>query len=402
MVDRLYAAPGNAGIASLATVVSLPVDDIDAIAEFVERESIDLTVVGPEAPLVTGLADELERRGLRVFGPNRAAARIEGSKAWARALCEKHGIPVPRSSEFDDVALAREFLAEMHPPYVVKVDGLAGGKGVTVTEDRALAERAVEDSLVHGTFGEAGRRVLIEEFLEGFEVSAMALADGKDVVPLAFAQDYKRVFDGDRGPNTGGMGSFSPVPAAGPDLEVEIFRTVLQRTAAALNAEGVPYRGVLYAGLMLTEEGPKVLEFNCRFGDPETQVVLPRLESDLGELLVACVEGNLKEVGLSWTDEACVGVVLASRGYPGRVMTGVPISGLDEAARGAGVQVFHAGTASQDGKVLTAGGRVLTITAVGQDHDQARERAYEACARVHFEGMQYRRDIGELTRQKVG
>ena len=399
MVERLYAAPGNAGIARLASLVPIAADDVAGIVDFAERESIDLTVVGPEAPLVAGLADELELRGLRVFGPSRAAARIEGSKAWARTLCEKHGIPCPRSSEFEEIGPALDFLAEMEGPYVIKADGLAAGKGVTVAEDRASAERALKDSLVDQIFGAAGRRVLVEEYLEGFEVSAMALVDGQTVKPLAFAQDYKRALDGDRGPNTGGMGSISPVPAVDPATENEIVRMSLERTAAALEDEGVRYRGVLYAGLMVTAEGPKVLEFNCRFGDPETQVVIPRLQSNLGELLLACVEGNLADYELNWTPEACVGVVLASAGYPGSVKPGVSISGLDEASRVEGVQMFHAGTVGQDGRVLTAGGRVLTVSALGQDHQEARQRAYEACSRVRFDGMHYRRDIGDLVRQ---
>ena len=401
MVERLYAAPGNAGIATFASLVSIPADDVAGIVDFAERESIDLTVVGPEAPLVAGLAEELELRGLRVFGPAADGARIEGSKAWARTLCEKHGIPCPRSSEFDAIGPALDFLAEMQAPYVVKADGLAAGKGVTVAEDRGRAERALKDALVDQIFGDAGRKVLVEEYLEGFEVSAMALVDGRTVKPLAFAQDYKRARDGDRGPNTGGMGSFSPVPDVDPAGEAEIIRTVLERSAAALDEEGVRYRGVLYAGLMVTSEGPKVLEFNCRFGDPETQVVLPRLESNLGELLLACVEGNLADYEVNWTPGACAGVVLASAGYPGSVKSGVPISGLDEASRLDGVQVFHAGTAARDDRVLTAGGRVLTVTALGQDHREARQRVYEACSRVRFDGMQYRRDIGDLIRQEA-
>ncbi|HEX2069239.1 MAG TPA: phosphoribosylamine--glycine ligase [Actinomycetota bacterium] len=402
MFERLYSAPGNAGIARLASPVPVAADNVAGIVDFSERESIDLTVVGPEAPLVAGLADELELRGLRVFGPVRAAARIEGSKAWARTLCEKHGIPCPRSSEFEEMGPALDFLAEMQAPYVIKADGLAAGKGVTVAEDRGTAERALKESLVDHIFGDAGRTVLVEEYLEGYEVSAMALVDGRTVKPLAFAQDYKRALDGDRGPNTGGMGSLSPVPGVDPATEADIVRMVLEPTAAALEDEGVRYRGVLYAGLMVTSEGPKVLEFNCRFGDPETQVVIPRLRSNLGELLLACVEGNLARYELSWTPEACVGVVLASAGYPGSAKTGVSISGLEEASLVDGVQLFHGGTAAQDGRVLTAGGRVLTVAALGQDHQDARQRAYEACATVQFDGMQYRRDIGDLIHQEAG
>jgi phosphoribosylamine--glycine ligase len=392
-VDRLYAAPGNAGIAELATLVPISAGDVDGLVEFAERESIDLTVVGPEAPLVAGIADEMQSRGLAVFGPTRDAARIEGSKAWARWLCEKHRIPTPRSQEFTDVASAMDFLDELSPPYVVKADGLAAGKGVTVAEDRGAARRALENCLVHRVFGEAGERVLVEEYLSGREVSAMALTDGKTVLPLALAQDYKRAYDGNRGPNTGGMGAFSPVTPVGEATEARIVEGILRAAVRALQSEGILYRGVLYAGLMVTGEGPKVLEFNCRFGDPETQVVLPRLVSNFGELLLACVEGNLSHYRVSWAPEACVGVVLASAGYPGPVEAGKPISGVEEASKLDGVQVFHSGTALRDGRLVTAGGRVLTVTAMGDGVGEARRRAYEACEFIGFEGMHYRRDI---------
>ncbi|HXF56256.1 MAG TPA: phosphoribosylamine--glycine ligase [Actinomycetota bacterium] len=392
-VDRLYAAPGNAGIAELATLVPISAGDVDGLVEFAERESIDLTVVGPEAPLVAGIADEMQARGLAVFGPTRDAARIEGSKAWARWLCEKHRIPTPRSQEFTDVASAMDYLDELSPPYVVKADGLAAGKGVTVAEDRGAARRALENCLVHKVFGEAGERVLVEEYLTGREVSAMALTDGKTVLPLALAQDYKRAYDGNRGPNTGGMGAFSPVTPVGEATEGRIVETILRAAVRALHSEGILYRGVLYAGLMVTDEGPKVLEFNCRFGDPETQVVLPRLASNFGELLLACVEGNLSHYRMAWAPEACVGVVLTSAGYPGPVETGKPISGVEEASKLDGVQVFHAGTALRDGRLVTSGGRVLTVTAMGENVAEARRRAYEACELIRFEGMHYRRDI---------
>jgi phosphoribosylamine--glycine ligase len=394
MVDRLYAAPGNAGIEQVATAVPVAAADVGGIVEFAERESIDLTVVGPEAPLVAGLADEMQSRGLRVFGPTRNAARIEGSKAWARWLCEKHRIPAPFYADFDEAALALDYLESVSPPYVVKADGLAAGKGVTVAEDVATARKAVTECLVDRVFGDAGNRVVIEEYLEGVEVSAMALCDGRHVAPLALAQDHKRAFDGDRGPNTGGMGAYSPVPFVDHDTEGAIVEGILQSAALAMEEEGIRYRGVLYAGLMLTKEGPKVLEFNCRFGDPETQVILPRLESNLGELLLACVEANLSDYRLRWSPSACVGVVLASGGYPGPYRTGLPISGLEGAAGVEGVLVFHSGTVARDGRVVTAGGRVLTVTALGPDVQEARRRAYEACSLIDFEGKSFRRDIG--------
>jgi phosphoribosylamine--glycine ligase len=401
MMDRLYAAPGNAGIAELATLVPVSAGDVTGIVEFAERESIDLTVVGPEAPLVAGLADEMQSRGMAVFGPTREAARLEGSKAWARRLCEKHGIPAPQSHDFEDVGSAMDYLDELEPPYVVKADGLAAGKGVSVAEDRGAARRALEDCLVHRVFGDAGLTVLVEQYLEGAEVSAMALTDGRTVMPLALAQDYKRAFDGERGPNTGGMGSFSPLPFVDPSTEAQIIEGILQAAARALEEEGVRYRGVLYAGLMLTGDGPKVLEFNCRFGDPETQVVLPRLVTNLGELLLACVEGNLSDYRVAWAPQSCVGVVLASSGYPGPVQTGKPISGLEEARRMEDVEIFHSGTAARDGRVVTSGGRVLTVTARGESVQQARGRAYDACSLIRFEGMHYRQDIAGQDREAM-
>ena len=392
-VDRLYAAPGNAGIGELATLVHVSAGDIPGLVEFAERESIDLTVVGPEAPLVAGLVDEMESRGMPVFGPMREAARIEGSKVWARELCQRHGIPAPRSRAFDDVHSAVAFLDDLSPPYVVKADGIAAGKGVVIAEDQAAARVAVEACLVQRMFGDAGLRVLIEEFVEGTEVTAMALTDGRAVRPLALSQDYKRALDDDQGPNTGGMGAYSPVPSGGADVEAEIEEVVLAPAVRALEEEGIRYRGVLYGGLMLTKDGPKVLEFNCRFGDPEAQVVLPRLVANFPELLLASLEGNLSHYEVAWAEGACVGVVLASAGYPGPVETGRPISGLADAAGLPQVQVFHAGTVARDGRVVTAGGRVLTVTALGKNHEEARTRAYEACSRINFDGMAYRKDI---------
>jgi phosphoribosylamine--glycine ligase len=359
----------------------------------VEAESIDLTVVGPEAPLVAGLVDALEARGRRAFGPTAAGARIEGSKAWAKELLLRHGIPTGRAEITDDVTRAVMLLDAFEPPYVIKADGLAAGKGVVVTADRQEAIEAVESMLVDRAFGPAGDRVLIEDHLEGREVSVLALTDGEAVLPLEPAQDFKRALDGDRGPNTGGMGAYSPVPAVDDAIARRITAEILQPTIAAMAAEGVRYRGVLYAGLMLTADGPKVLEFNARFGDPEAQAVLPRLDSDLAEALLACVEGRLGEVKVAWSPESCVTVVLASGGYPGPYETGLPIDGLGAAGKSDRVVVFHAGTARRDGRVVTAGGRVLAMSALGTDLADARARAYRAASLVSFEGAHRRNDI---------
>jgi len=390
-VDRLFAAPGNAGIGEVATLVPIAVADVSGMAEFAERQGIDLTVVGPEAPLVAGIVDEFGARALPVFGPNREAAMLEGSKSWAKDLCRRHGIPAGDSEAFREVEPALRFLDEVGPPYVVKADGLAAGKGVTVTEDRDEAEGAVRACLQHPP-GEPAT-VVIERFLQGRELSALALTDGRTVIPLALAQDFKRIGDGDTGPNTGGMGAYSPVPFVDEGLQADIVDRILQPTVRALEADGIEYRGVLYAGLMLTDEGPQVLEFNCRFGDPETQAILPRLGSDLCEILLACVEGNLSNYRTLWSDDACVTVVLASEGYPDDPRTGLPVEGLDGASSVEGVHLFHSGTVLRDGRVLTAGGRVLAVSALGPSLAEARARAYRACEAVSFEGMQYRRDI---------
>jgi phosphoribosylamine---glycine ligase len=401
-VDRLFVAPGNAGMAELGTCERISAGDVPGIVDFALREEIDLTVVGPEVPLVAGLADELEVRSRAVFGPTREAARIEGSKAWAKKLCERHGIPTPRSRSFTDFDEAVSFLDEMRPPFVVKADGLAAGKGVTVTDDREVAVGTLKAAILERAFGAAGARVLVEEHVAGREVTALALTDGTTLAPLPPAQDYKRAFDWDEGPNTGGMGAYSPVPFLDDETLSFIRRDILERTIAALSDEGVPYRGALYAGLMLTEDGPVVLEFNCRFGDPETQAILPRLKSDLGEVLLACAQGRLDRTALEWSPEACITVVLASGGYPGEHRTGFAVEGLEEARSVRGISLFHAGTRASDGRVLTAGGRVLSVSATGTTLEDARERAYEACGRISFEGMHYRRDIAAGVEARAG
>ena len=393
-VDRVFAAPGNAGMAEVATCEPISAGDVPGLVDFAEREAIDLTVVGPEAPLVVGLADELEARGLAVFGPTRAGARIEGSKSWAKELCERHGIPAARSRSFTNLEDALAWLDVSGSPFVVKADGLAGGKGVMVTEDRTEAERSLRAALLEHAFGDAGARVVVEEFLSGREVSALALTDGATVLPLALAQDYKRALDHDAGPNTGGMGAYSPAPWVDEATQDVIREDILERTVRAMASEGITYRGVLYAGLMVTAEGPRLLEFNCRFGDPETEAIIPRLGSDLAGALKACAEGTLSGSRLDWTPGACVTVVVASGGYPGPHETGFPISGLDQAVSGPEVFVFHAGTRARDGRVVTSGGRVLAVSALGPSIGEARDGAYEACSRISFEGIHYRKDIG--------
>jgi phosphoribosylamine---glycine ligase len=394
-VDQVVAAPGNPGIGEVARCEPVEATDVDGLCALAEKEAVDLVVVGPEAPLVTGLVDALAERGLAAFGPTAAGARIEGSKAWAKELCLRHGIPTGRAEISDDVTQAVMLLDAFEPPYVVKADGLAGGKGVTVASTRPEAIGAIEASLVDRAFGPAGDRVVIEEHLAGREVSVLALTDGDTVVDLEPAQDFKRVGDRDTGPNTGGMGAYSPVPFVDGAGRAQIREDVLEPTVRALRSEGVDYRGVLYAGLMLTDEGPKVLEFNARFGDPEAQAILPRLKADLGELLLACAEGRLDRAPVAWTPEACVTVILASGGYPGEPRTGLPIEGLDRAGNLDKTMVFHAGTARRDGTVVTAGGRVLGVSALGQDLAGARDRAYRAVSTVTFEGMHHRTDIAK-------
>lgn len=391
--ERLLVAPGNAGIGESGSCVPVDPEDVGEIVDLVEREDIHLTVVGPEGPLVRGLADALADRGRAVFGPTRAAARIEGSKAWAKELMLRHGIPTAEAGTFTEVEPALAFVEELGGRAVVKADGLAAGKGVVVADDHVAAATAIRASLVEGAFGDAGRTVVVEEVLEGPEISAFALVDGETVVPLTLSQDFKRIGDGDSGPNTGGMGAYSPVPWVDLPAERRIWDEIVRPAAAAMVAEGAPYRGVLFAGLMLTADGPKALEFNCRFGDPETQALMPRLRTDLLDLVEAGARGELAGVKVDWSDEAAVAVVLASRGYPGLYQTGLPITGLGGAAGVDGVTVFHAGTAETGDSVVTSGGRVLAVSALGADIADARDRAYEAVSKISFEGMRYRRDI---------
>ena len=393
-VEELHAAPGNAGIAAVATCHAAAADDVAAQVRLAEELDADLVVIGPEAPLVAGLADELRSRGRRAFGPGRDAARLEGSKAFAKDLMIRHGIPTARAATFDGGlgAPATAFLDALGGRAVVKADGLAAGKGVTVAAGRAEALAAIEECLVGGAFGPAGTRVVVEEVLDGPEVSAFALVDAASIVPLALAQDFKRAGDGDTGPNTGGMGAYSPLPWLDEATSTRIWE-IVAATVDALRADGIAYAGLLYTGLMLTSDGPKVLEYNCRFGDPETQVVIPRLRSDLAELLDACAADRLTDVKVDLSEEAAVTVVLASGGYPGPYETGVPIEGLEAAAGARDAAVFHSGTAEHDGRVVTAGGRVLAVTGWGPALGDARARAYDAASHISFDGMIRRSDI---------
>ncbi len=392
-IGRLFCAPGNAGIRDDALVISVGSDDIPSIVALVAREKIDLTIVGPEAPLVAGLADQLRGRGFAVFGPGADGALLEGSKVFAKQVMDAAGVPTARAATFTDHTAALAYLWEHGAPVVVKADGLAAGKGVIVAHTLEQAEAALTECFVERRFGLAADTVLIEEFLEGEEVSLLSLVSGQSILPLAPAQDYKRALDGDAGPNTGGMGSYSPVPAVDAALYDRLVDLVVRPTVAELSRRGIDFRGVLYAGLMLTKDGPKVLEFNCRFGDPETQALLPRLESDLLELLWAVANGDALPDAAVWGPGAAVGVVLASRGYPASASKGDVIYGLERARGVDGVEVFHAATKEVDGSVVTSGGRVLTVTGLGDTFAEARARAYAGVAEIRFEGEQHRSDI---------
>ena len=398
--ERIYCAPGNAGIARLAECINLKATDLDGLANFAQAQRIDLTIVGPEAPLVAGIVDRFEARGLPVFGPATDPARLEGSKSFAKDLMVRYGIPTAEYRRFDSEDEAhtylRDYYANLRPGgdrLVVKADGVAAGKGVIVVDGQEEAHLAVRRIMGDRAFGAAGDCIVIEEYLEGEEVSIMGITDGETVIPMPPAQDHKRVFDNDGGPNTGGMGAYSPVPCAPPTITHEALETVLKPAIAAVRDLGIPYKGVLYAGLMLTPNGMKVLEFNCRFGDPETQAVLPLLESDLLDLLDTAVNCCIDQVQVKWRREAAVCVVAASGGYPGDYATGKLIEGLDRAAAMEGCTVFHAGTREENGQYLTDGGRVLGVTGVGIDIAEAAARAYAGIRQIRFEGMHYRTDI---------
>jgi len=393
-VTRVYCAPGNAGIGELAECVPIGADDVAALLRFATEQHIDLTVVGPELPLTLGIANEFAREGLMVFGPTREAARLESSKAFAKELMRRYGIPTGYFSTFEDADEAKRYVREVGPPVVIKADGLAAGKGVVVCHDLRDAEQAIDSILVSRIFGDAGERIVIEEYLEGEEVSFIALVDGSSVLPFPSSQDHKRLLDGDQGPNTGGMGAYSPAPAFTPEIEARVMREIVLPTLHALRAQGIDFRGVLYAGLMLTAQGPKVLEFNVRFGDPECQPLMLRLQSDLLELLEATIAGRLSDARPVWDSGAAACVVLAARGYPGTFERGKTIRGLADAAALPEVVVFHSGTARRGDEFVTNGGRVLSVAARGADIEEALQRAYAAVEKIHFDGMQFRRDIG--------
>ncbi len=392
-VDRLYFAPGNPGTAVLGENLAVSSDDIPGLVRAAIEKTIDLVVVGPEVPLTLGMVDALREAGIRTFGPTKAAAQIEGSKVFAKDFLDRHAIPTAGYSSFSEFEKAAEFLQTAPWQIVIKASGLAAGKGVILPESQQEALDGIEDMLVRQSFGKAGQTIVIEERLQGEEVSLLAFSDGITVKAMPPAQDHKRLLDGDRGPNTGGMGAYAPAPACSSDLQNQIVATVLQPTIDGLRAEGMPFVGVLYAGMILTAEGPKVLEFNCRFGDPETQVILPLLESDLVPILMACTEEKLSETDVHWRNQSCACVVIASENYPQSGSTGLPISGLDRA--GKNTVVFQAGTRQAGNQVMTNGGRILGITAWADDLSQALERAYETAGLVHFHGMQYRKDIGQ-------
>jgi phosphoribosylamine---glycine ligase len=396
-VARVYVAPGNAGTARDEALVNVPITDIAELVAFAQRSEIGLTVVGPEGPLAAGVVDAFREAGLAIFGPTRAAAQLESSKDFAKAFMKRHGLPTAAYETFTDARAAHDYVAARGAPIVVKADGLAAGKGVVVAQTRAEADAAIDAMLVDNTMGSAGARVVIEEFLEGEEASFIVMVDGRHVLPLASSQDHKRLKDGDAGPNTGGMGAYSPAPIVTPALHARIMREIVMPAVNGMAADGTPYSGFLYAGVMIDAAGhPKVLEFNCRMGDPETQPIMARLKSDLLTLVQHAVDGTLDTIEAEWDRRAALGVVLAAAGYPEAPRQGATIVGLDRITDEAhpGVHVFHAGTALHDGRVVVSGGRVMCVTALGDSVRQAQRAAYAAVGEIRFDGMQYRTDIG--------
>jgi phosphoribosylamine--glycine ligase len=393
LLARLYCAPGNAGIAAVAECVALDVADAPAVIRFCKDNAIGLVVIGPEAPLVAGLADDLEAAGIKVFGPSREAARLEGSKGFTKDLCAAHGIPTAAYRRFADAASAKAYVAKQKLPIVVKADGLAAGKGVVIAATREEAESAI-DACFSGAFGAAGSEAVIEEFLDGEEASFFALSDGTTALALATAQDHKRAFDGDRGPNTGGMGAYSPAPVMTEALSARVMEEIVEPTVRAMSERGTPFKGVLYAGLMIVDGAPKLIEYNVRFGDPEAQVLMLRLKSDLFPALLAVAEGRLADIPLDWREDAALCVVMAARGYPGAYAKGSEIKGLEDAGRDPNVQIFHAGTRREGDRILADGGRVLGVTARGDTIAKAKARAYAAIEEIDWPGGFYRSDIG--------
>ena len=395
VVDKIYCIPGNAGISEVAECLEIESKDISALLDFVKYEWIDLTVVGPEDPLAKGIVDVFQKEGRRIIGPTQAGAKIESSKVFAKDFMKRHKIPTAEYKIFTSYTHAEEYIRLKGTPIVIKADGLAAGKGVFVCQNYDEAVDALRIIMKEKVFGSAGDKVVIEECLKGQEVSYLVFTDGKSIVPMVTSKDHKRLLDNDEGPNTGGMGTFSPNPAVTPELEQEILETVIKPTIKGLKSEGIIYKGILYAGLMIVNGKPYVLEFNCRFGDPETQVILLRLETDIIDIFMAISEQRLSKVNVKWSDEASLCVILASEGYPGKYRKGLPITGLEMVKGLKDVIVFHAGTKfNKEGAIVTSGGRVLGVTALGNDLQEARQKAYSAVGLINFEGMQYRKDIG--------
>jgi phosphoribosylamine--glycine ligase len=393
-VDKIYAAPGNGGISRFAECIDIKANAMDDLVEFVEKEGIDVTIVGPEDPLAMGIVDIFQKAGLKIFGPSKVSAELEASKAFAKELMKKYKIPTADFGTFSDMDKALDYLHEYGAPIVVKADGLAAGKGVIPCNDLETAENAIKNIMEDKQFGHAGNKVVLEEFMQGEEVSILAFTDGENILPLVPSQDHKRALNNDQGPNTGGMGAYSPVPIYTPELDRRVFDEILARTVQGMSREGRKYSGILYAGLMITDEGPKVVEYNCRFGDPELQAVLPRMNTDLMVPINAVLDNRLNEISLAWRPEAAVCVVMASSGYPGKYDKGKLIDGLTQFDNSDDVLVFHAGTKRTDNKFITSGGRVLGVTAFGSDIKGAIENSYAAVKRINFENAYYRTDIG--------
>ncbi len=402
LVDRLFCAPGNAGIAQVAECVDVEAADILNLRKFARQNAVDLTVVGPEAPLTRGIVDAFKASDLRVFGPSQQAARLEGSKVFAKQLMQRHGIPTAEFRVFNGADRAKAYLDMVGAPIVVKADGLAAGKAAIVCRTIEEAKEAVDRIMIRREFGEAGDQIVIESMLEGEEASMIAFTDGRTIAVLPSSQDHKAVYDGDRGPNTGGMGAYSPAPVVTDELASQVEREVLVQTVHAMNREDKPFHGVLYAGIMVTGDGPQVLEFNCRMGDPETQPLMMRLKSDLVPILLATIDGTLDETEPEWDERPAVCVVMASGGYPGHYDKGHPISGLEEAGKTKDVVVFHAGTRMLEGEVVTNGGRVLGVTALGDTIAEAKDRAYAAVSKIYFQDAYCRTDIGQKAIDRLG
>ncbi|MCK8825700.1 phosphoribosylamine--glycine ligase [Fuchsiella alkaliacetigena] len=401
-VKQIYVAPGNAGTAEVAENVDIASEDIEELLNFAQQEEIDLTFVGPEAPLVAGIVDRFEAEGLRIFGPNQKAAQLEGSKVFSKNLMQKYDIPTGEYSSFAEPKAAIEYIKEKGAPIVVKAEGLAAGKGVVVAEEVKEAVEAVEKIMVEQKFGRAGERIVVEEFLTGEEATVLAFTDGKHIIPMLPSQDHKPAYDGDQGPNTGGMGAYAPAPVVDEEVLQKVYNRILEPTLAALNKEGIEFKGVIYSGLMIEDGEPKVLEYNVRFGDPEAQVVLPLLETDLVEIAEAVIEERLEELIIKWSGDTAVAVVMASDGYPIEYETGKEITGVESLAKQKDINVFQAGTANKDGKLVTDGGRVLAVTALGDGYRDTIDKSYQGVEKIDFEGAHYRSDIGHkaLTREE--